>query len=320
MLWFNVQKNITTDVWEMYDENVSAWVTIKNFQYDGAKFQASVDGKTWTDIKLPVIDANGHTTLYLSADNQSYLKYDHATTSVQLYSNNVLLKVDGNVITLPPTAQLDMDASSTFNFGVGKIPAFVGYAAQAQLYLGTLPTAADTVTIGADVYEFNGAGVNINVPITPLDLPATRLALVNAINTSGTEHVLATDDAINNLVNLCYAASPGTSPVFGPAASIALSSSLISGTDNWNQANINATGGIANHNFYADGWLTVTAENLLFPVRIGVPFTPSAVNMITTLSGTTATITSVVREIILDLAAGATPLTVGDVVFWKAWG
>jgi len=65
-----------------------------------------------------------------------------------------------------------------------------GHVAQACLFLATLPTDTNTVTIGSDVYEFEGVGANINV-LKGASAAESRANLVIAINNEGTELVFA---------------------------------------------------------------------------------------------------------------------------------
>ena len=87
-------------------------------------------------------------------------------------------------------------------------------------YVG-MPNASETVTIGGDVYEWDGVGANINVLTVPANADATYAALVTAINTNGTALVLA-DIPVNGRLRIRTAATRGgTVTVSG--ASIAFS-------------------------------------------------------------------------------------------------
>lgn len=114
-------------------------------------------------------------------------------------------------------------------------------------HVATLRVAAnvadeETVTIGADVYEFDRAddGVTagrIAVTTHVDDTPANATnALITAINASGTEHVVAVDISANEIA-VFTADEPGGN--IQPSATTIAVSETLDGTDNtWDAANI----------------------------------------------------------------------------------
>jgi hypothetical protein len=66
-----------------------------------------------------------------------------------------------------------------------------GSVACLQIIQAGLPLANDTITIGADVYEADGVGANINFAIVPADANGTFVNLFNAIVANGTENFFA---------------------------------------------------------------------------------------------------------------------------------
>jgi hypothetical protein len=156
---------------------------------------------------------------------------------------------------------------------VNKLPEDTGHVAQACLYMATQPTATNTVTIGADVYEFDGAGANINVPLG-VDAAATRAAFIVAINNQGTELVVAdapTTPATS--VRIRPADRTGGTAQIGAGTDIAVSETLADASDVWNVANLNESGAPA-YKKVARGTIVITAESLASLFTLELPFTP----------------------------------------------
>jgi hypothetical protein len=171
---------------------------------------------------------------------------------------------------------------------------------QASLLLDTLATAADTVTIGADIYEY--LALLTDAVTTPgnigvlhgVDAAATLANIIEAINGTGvasgvsaghgTESVLA--NAYNtNYLHIDKSAFPGGPEVPGDGPNVALAASLTSG-DVWDHLNLSATGW--------DGGLkkqlirvVVDATNLAAAFDLAVGFTPllASVVLVTDAAG-----------------------------------
>lgn len=201
-----------------------------------------------------------------------------------------------------------------------------GHVAAATVLMGTQPTAADTLTIGADVYELDGAGANINVALG-IDVAATRAALIVAINTLGTEAVLASAATLPSAgIMIQAAAAAGGAVVIGAGANIALSESLSPVADVWMNTNTNETGEVA----YTDktqGRLLCNSTNIATgsATVIPLPFTPLKVSWEARDTSddpkaTTATVAISGDAIVITPGAGGTALVATDYVDWIAHG
>ena len=148
-----------------------------------------------------------------------------------------------------------------------------GSVATASLIMSAQPTAADTIGIGADTYEFNGAGANINVTIGG-SAAATRANLITAINTLGTEKVFA--DGVGTAVRIRSANARGGS-VVGVSPNIVLAESITAAADVWDVGNVNMNtlaGEPPSSGQVAHAALTVTAAMITSGARVDFPFTP----------------------------------------------
>lgn len=200
-----------------------------------------------------------------------------------------------------------------------------GQIACATLLLATQPTATNTVTIGSDVYEFDGAGSNINVALG-VDVDATRAAFVAAINTLGTENLVAEDGTpIADAVTIFKAEEPGGDKVAGAGDSVALAETLADAGDVWNQANMNITGKAEGIQKMCTGEVIIDATNLATEFYLECGFTVSKVMWAAFDTNgapavTTATVDPSGTGILVNADAGATALTATDVVRFIAWG
>jgi|APSaa5957512622_1039677.scaffolds.fasta_scaffold18667_2 hypothetical protein len=225
------------------------------------------------------------------------------------------------------TGDLQVDTGSFIDAdgNVMKVPQ--GSYSSAILNFATLPIAADTVTIGADVYEFGNPGANIDVPITPLDVTATMNDFIDAINgaaavENGTENVLA--EAVGASVKITYADAPGgtKSAVGSGVSTMVLSEVLTAVADVWNQANLNACGRAAGK--FAFGTVVIDATNLATAFTIDLPFDPAgcswkAFAAANTEKATSATAVIGTNLLTVDADAGGTPLIATDYIVWHAW-
>jgi hypothetical protein len=205
---------------------------------------------------------------------------------------------------------------------VNKLPEDTGHVAQACLYVATNPTATNTVTIGADVYEFDGAGVNINVALG-VDAAATRAAFILAINNEGTELVVAdapTTPATS--VRIQPADRVGGTKQIGAGTSVVVSETLADAADVWNVANLNETGAPP-YKKVARGVIVCTAENIATLLTVELPFTPA---VLAWSAFTTAGLPTgdkgqcVINGDYLEFDFDATTLAATDYVVWEAYG
>lgn len=147
-----------------------------------------------------------------------------------------------------------------------------GGCATATLAMPNQPIATNTITIGADIYEFDGVGVNINVVIGAAAAD-TRANLIAAINTQGTEDVVA--DEIGTGVRIRSADAPGGNPV-GADPNILLAEAITDAADVWDvgNVNLNTLGGEVPAQAIGQSTLAITADMITAgAVRIDFPFT-----------------------------------------------
>lgn len=215
-----------------------------------------------------------------------------------------------------------------------------GVAASARLAMPNQPTTADTVTIGADVYEFvTTAGAvaddaNIAVEIGG-SAAATRANLIAAINAAdpdnrhpnitnvattaaalanGTEALVA--DELTTDVRIRTADAAGGT-VQGGDPSIVLAEAITDAADVWKEGNINLNtlgGRAAGDRASTLAEVTVTAAMITNGLRVDVPFTPSrfTVQVLTSAGvvvGTTSTDTFAIDNdgILVTFGGGAAP-------------
>lgn len=190
-------------------------------------------------------------------------------------------------------ADADTHTDTLAAIGPGAVPV-------AMLVMSSQPTAADTVTIGADVYEFLAAGgdtaaeTNIAVLIGG-SAGITQQNLIDAINAvnatnehatifngdgstpavaNGTENVVA--DAISTSIRIRSADEPGGT-VVAADPSIVLAESITAAADVWDvgAVNLNTLGGAATAaETAACSQMAITAAMVTAgSVRFGFPFT-----------------------------------------------
>lgn len=207
---------------------------------------------------------------------------------------------------------------------VNKLPEDTGHVAQACLFLATLPTGTNTVTIGSDVYEFEGVGANINV-LKGASAAESRANLVIAINTKGTELVFADQPTTPaTSVRIRPADRTGGTPQIGVGTSIAVSETLADASDVWNVANLNESGAPA-YKQVARGVIVITAESLASLFTLELPFTPAVLAWAAfdTNGAPKATDCQCVINgdyLEFDFDAGSTDLSATDFVVWEAYG
>jgi hypothetical protein len=195
----------------------------------------------------------------------------------------------------------------------------------ATLLMATNPTATNTVTIGSDVYEFDGAGSNINVAIEA-SVALTRAALVAAINSQGTENVVAEDGSpIADALTIFEAAGPGGSKLAIAGSDVALAETLADAADVWTQANLNVTGKPEGVRKMTTGNVVIDATNLATEFYLELGFTVekvlwAALDTNGAPKVTTATVAPSGTGLLIDADAGATALVATDEVSFIAWG
>lgn len=223
-------------------------------------------------------------------------------------------------------SDLRQDVESAFAAGEGALD--TGHVAAAELIMSAQPADTNTLTIGADVYEFdsNSTFTAGRLPVViGADAQATLDALVAKINASGTEKVKAGKKGTTRL-RIERADKAGGTPLRGPGASVALSETIADTADVWNAGNLNELGGGLRQK-KAHGKLTVTALNIATAVKFDLPFTPVGVAWVATTSTgapiqgtvTTATVAASGAELTISPGAGLTDLTAGDIIHWWAW-
>jgi len=159
--------------------------------------------------------------------------------------------------------------------------------AQANIRLNTQPTAADTITIGSDVYEFKAAltdapttAGNILV-LRGASAAAARTNIVDAINGKGPALSTASAKPVQSIKASIYntdwlhiepASFAGGPPVTGPGPSVALSDGLTAAVA-WDQTNLNLTGFAGNFK-RAVARVVVDATNLATNFDVVLPFVP----------------------------------------------
>jgi len=199
-----------------------------------------------------------------------------------------------------------------------------GHIAQAVLLIATLPTDTNTVTIGSDVYEFEGVGANINV-LKGASAAESRTNLIAAINTQGTELVVADEPGTPaNGVRIRPADRVGGTAQVGAGPDIAVSETLADAADIWNAANLNETGAAA-YQKMARGKIVVNATNLAADVVLEMEFTPVVLSVTAfdtngAPKATTAQFSISGDFLVLSFDDGGSPLVATDYVVWEAYG
>lgn len=173
----------------------------------------------------------------------------------------------------------------------GKIIGFAGSPALAVLRVDADGVDAQTVTIGADIYELDRAddGVTagrIAVTSQSDDTPAEITdALVLAINTLGTEPILAIDISDNEML-IMTADKPGGTPVPSTAVT-ALAETLAGALNAWDSAALRAGQAVAGRRFVTDTRVPNAQEVALGTMHIACPgFTPSGALVMVVITAT----------------------------------
>lgn len=231
-----------------------------------------------------------------------------------------------------------------------------GVIPSAALLFAQQPTDGDTVTIGADVYEFVNAAVNTVINddthiavVIGASAAATRANLIAAINatdadnqhatitladtitpalSNGTERVVA--DEVGTTVRIRGANAAGGTPTAG-APSIVLAEAITHAADIWSvgNVNLNTLGGIgASAIPSARSSFTVTAAMVTNGFQLAFPFTVVGFTLFARAStggiragavGDLAVIST--TNINFTFSGGAAPAwQATDVIIVEAWG
>jgi len=158
-----------------------------------------------------------------------------------------------------------------------QIPSTPGVIASFRLVQSGQPTATDTLSIGADVYEADGAGANINFVIAGT-AEATMDNLLAAIQASGTEDVVASK--VNATTLLVQSADAPNGSAVAASPDIAIVNGLTNYASSIGDANMNTLAGRAAGAVQMSVVsLTITAAMVTAAeARVTLPFTPVAFN------------------------------------------
>lgn len=177
---------------------------------------------------------------------------------------------------------------------------------------GANPTPGETITIGTDIYEWDGVGVNINVAIG-IDLAASIDALITAIEANTTEDINVWRET--NTLFLMPVDDDDDYEIAGTLPALAASQAA----DPWQNYAGQAGGGRV-----AAGQIVIDAALAARVFTIQLPFTPTrAIFEWLTTAGVkkacTATHVAGVDRITVDPTAGGTPGADTDVLNYVAW-
>lgn len=175
-----------------------------------------------------------------------------------------------------------------------------GTVATARINMATNPTAGDTLTIGADVYQFKAAAGAVTNDtykgvVRGANAAASRANLIAAINgvagttgltmvdtvtaalSEGTENLVA--DEVGTTVRIRSADDVGGTAIAADP-SIVLAESLTAAADVWDVGNVNMNtlGGQAEstRKRSLSAEIALTAAMLVSGIKIDFPFTPTA--------------------------------------------
>lgn len=210
-----------------------------------------------------------------------------------------------------------------------------GVAASALLLLALNPAGPETVTIGADVWTWNGGGNN---PAVGGNAAASAANLVNSINNFGTQNVVADALVVGGIdaVRIRSADAPGGA-VTAADPNIVLNEAMAGVGNQWNIApagggavNLNTLAGIARAKRpHTIARLPITADMLAATsrlVRIDLPFPPGRMIWSAYLASgarrLTANDTVAIDGdgVLITLAGGIAPdIQATDIVVVEAW-
>lgn len=199
-----------------------------------------------------------------------------------------------------------------------------GASASAVIIQAGQPVAAETITIGADVYEADGAGANINFVIAG-GAEATMDNLLAAAVANGTENLFW--DKLSATTLRIRAADAPQGTIIGADPNILLANTLTNYTFNVGAVNLNTLAGkAAAQQVMAATTLTITAAMITATLaRVSFPFTPTSLQ-VTVFDSTGAlkmacTDTFVITgdDVVITLAGGGGDLANTDVVHIVAY-
>jgi hypothetical protein len=218
------------------------------------------------------------------------------------------------------------------------------YAAQANIRMNTQPTAADTITIGADIYEFKALLTDaVTTPgniavLRGASAPAALANIIAAINGTGKQTSVSASNGTVKVKASIYNTDflhvepsidvPGGTVQLGVGPNIALSDGLTAAV-NWDHTNLSKAGfdGSVRRAMVR---ITVDATNLANDFDVVLPFKPLKVSLFAitdnadapSASKTVGTLTLVQARnaITVDLDGGATDPVATDIVYLEVWG
>jgi hypothetical protein len=155
----------------------------------------------------------------------------------------------------------------------------LGAAASVQAIQAGQPTTLDTLTVGADIYEVDGVGANINFALGG-SAELTLDALLAAAVASGTEN-LFWDKLSATRLRIRSADAPQGN-IIGSDPSIVLdASSMTNWTFDAGDVNMNTLSGkAAGQRQKCVHVLTITTALIAgSPIRLACPFTPTAIDI-----------------------------------------
>ena len=205
----------------------------------------------------------------------------------------------------------------------GPSPSFQGSAAVAVFTQSGQPTATDTLTVGSDVYEADGAGSNINFVIAGT-AEGTLDNLLAAAIASGTEPLKWAKLSATQLVARKANEPDGSVEAGDP--DIAITCGLTNWVSDVGDVNMNTLAGKA-AGVYAVAHTSLTVTTAMITatsVRIAFPFTPTGFQVTCLASGlsfhpATDVFNIVGNDIVITLNGGAGELQNGNVVHITAW-
>lgn len=194
-----------------------------------------------------------------------------------------------------------------------------GSVANAVLAWPDQPLDGETVTIGADVYEFDPLGTVTpgNIPVLiGVDAAATLTNLVNAINSHGTEFVRAATAYVGVGLWVRIADAVGGTLV-GGYRNISLSDTIADAAFVWNQQDLGSVGWQTTRNWMSD-YVSINAVNAANDFAFSttgwnIGNFQAQVYRSGRLILTTATFTAIGSNLVVANGGGS-PLLAGDII------
>lgn len=307
---------------------------------------ADTDAKVTAGMTVPVEEgtANDNTVFMLTTDNPIVLDTDSLTfaefvsgTHASGHITGGGDEIDGDHLDITltpsnyspdttPSEASDVDHLAAHLAGIDNelvdVEQMEGSAAVVALIQSDQPTTLDTLTVGADVYEVDGVGGNINYALGG-SAELTMDALLAAAVASGTED-LYWDKLSATQLRIRNADGPQGNILAGEQ-SIVLDASDMNNYDfDAGDVNMNTLGGVAAaKTAVARVTRTLTAAEISATTfRMSFPFTPTGFHVTATSSGVpvapTTDAVAIVGDDVVFTSVG-TDLSSGDIVMVTAW-